>query len=1042
MRAACLGAAVLLSGAAALVYETLWARGLGLVFGSASQAFTVVLVSYMAGLGAGAAVLGPRADRARRPERLYAALEACVGAAALFVPLGLALLGPLYGTIWRAAGSGSAWTTGAQFFGSVVVLGVPTFLMGGTLPAAVAALRGDSGRTTAWLYAFNIAGGVLGALAVTFLLLPRLGHAGTLHVATAVSAAAAIVAAAAPRSSTLSVGEPALSSSLGAPGAPCAALVFSGAGAMLLEVAWHRALVLILGSSLQALTILLATFLFGLAAGSLLARPALRRSTSPPRGLAKVLFGAGLASYAGLFLVPQLPGAFLGLVERTGGWSVGFVAGEFGLCLLVMALPAALLGAALPYAVACIGKRPPGRTVGRLYAWNTVGNVLGAAAAGFLLVPLLGPRNTVLLAVALCLAGALTMLPIWRRVRDAAGWIAGAATFATVLVVSAPSWRSLGVLGGLYKDAHVLLKAYGSSEEVLHAARRQDVLFYRHGAAAAVAVLEKPPVGRRRHLMLAIDGKVDASTGADMSTQILSGHLPFLFVPPRNKFVLVIGHASGITTGSVARHPISRVVSCEIEPAVVEASRLFARYNGDVLADPRVEVIVEDARTYLAYTPEKFDVIISEPSNPWLSGPAKLFTREFLELGRARLAPEGIFCQWIQIYGLKVETLQAFLRTFQDVYPETFGFLTSPGDLILLGSPKPRRIDPRRLSSPEVRGDLARLHLSPLQVLGTFAFGPEECRRIGGNGPRNTDDNALLELRAPEELHLETALRNADHLRRRTLEKYLEGDRIAAAEALLESDRPDLAEPLLAGTEESAEAHYLRARLFLKEDSRLSALDALKEALRLDPAHAGARKLKARLDLEAGRDVVLEETDAEASFLLGLSSLGQAKRTEALSFFQRCVDGDPDVCFPVARFFVSKERFAETLAMLRTRFFRDPENWILREIAESLSWAVPPPDHRRIAELMNRHLLDPVKAFQEGLALYARGDADKALRRFAPLEPLGDPAVSFYEGICLQEIGNGASGKEKLEAFLRDVEGDPNWADAAAYARKVLGCIR
>jgi spermidine synthase len=294
----------------------------------------------------------------------------------------------------------------------------------------------------------------------------------------------------------------------------------------------------------------------------------------------------------------------------------------------------------------------------------------------------------------------------------------------------------------------------------------REILYYRDGPSATVAVERSASF-----VSLLVNGKADASTApADMPTQLMLGHLPLLLhAEPRA--ILVIGLGSGITAGAVARHPVQRLDVVEIEPAVIEASRFFREEHGDVLTDPRVRVVVGDARNFLLTTEARYDVITSEPSNPWIGGIASLFSLEFFELARRHLQPGGIMLQWIHAYGLLSEDLRMVVETFRTVFPAVSIWQVSPGDFLLLGRVDPAPLDlslvkARYQTNRAVRRDLERIGLRGWSgLLGYFVLGPEDTARYARGAAVNTDDQLALEFSAPRALYLDTHAENGRELR-------------------------------------------------------------------------------------------------------------------------------------------------------------------------------------------------------------------------------------------------------------------------------------
>jgi spermidine synthase len=311
---------------------------------------------------------------------------------------------------------------------------------------------------------------------------------------------------------------------------------------------------------------------------------------------------------------------------------------------------------------------------------------------------------------------------------------------------------------GVYVNVIDLPEHAGWDEFVRRTISHNKLVFFQEGLTASVMVAAQPEVN---NLFLAVNGKVEASTSGDMETQLMCAHLPLLLHPaPRD--VLVIGLASGITVGGVAAHPVLSIRVVEIEAAMVPAARHFASVNGDVLDDPRVTIAINDARNELTFSPRRYDVIVSEPSNPWMTVASNLFTEEFFLLARERLQPSGIFCQWVQTYGLATEDLRAIVAAFHRAFPNTMLFETFEGtDLLLLGSDVPLTFPldrmKQRMSELRVFTDLGRVGARrPADIFPLFRLGTAEVARLVAGADRNTDDNARIEFSAPRAMYEDT----------------------------------------------------------------------------------------------------------------------------------------------------------------------------------------------------------------------------------------------------------------------------------------------
>ncbi len=754
------------SGLGSLVLEVVWTRQLRLVFGSTTLAASTILVAYMLGLGLGGLAGGRVAQRIKSGVRAYAWIEIAIAAFALAVPFLLAALPQVAG----------AWLPGlgfwplffARFLMALLVLLLPTILMGATLPILVAALaRRDPriGRLTAVLYGVNTLGAVAGVFATAFILFPLLGlwrsnvFGALLDASVGVLALATLARREDPEAAPLPA-EPAADPAPRRASDPAARrprlllAVYASVGftALVFEVCWTRALALVLGSSIYAFSAMLGAFLAGIALGSLAVRRLVDRLANPGAALALGLCLLGVFSLGVTLALPALPEAFLELLRRTGPLGTRLVLLQVLLCVVVQ-LPATLvLGALFPLLARLVAESPAmaGPAVGRVYFANTLGSAAGAFAAGFVLVPTLGLRDTLALASGVNLAAAgvvlLTAVAATPRIRALAA--APLAAALALLFVPIP-FDSTALTSGAFRGPELVLD-FGIVDLPLDGVPQNEVLYYRDGISSTVSVHRE-----EGGIELRVNGKADASTRGDMSTQVLLGEVPMLFGPPARR-VSVIGYASGVTAGAVARHPVERLDVIEIEPAILEAERFFRHVNGRPLDDPRVHVHLDDGRAHLGAHPGTYDVVISEPSNPWMSGVSNLFTREFFATARAALRPDGRLLQWVQLYAMPPEDLYSILAAVRSEFPYVYGFAhgDEEPDLLLLATLRPlSRADLPRWEdlTPAVRDDLRRVgNFSTTDVWSLLRLAPADIDVLVGQAPLvNRDDNLHIELATP-----------------------------------------------------------------------------------------------------------------------------------------------------------------------------------------------------------------------------------------------------------------------------------------------------
>ncbi|HMF56225.1 MAG TPA: fused MFS/spermidine synthase [Pyrinomonadaceae bacterium] len=787
----------ILSGATGLIYEVLWARMLGLVFGATTFAVSTVLAAFMGGLALGSAWAGRVGPKVKRPLRAYGLLEIGIALYALAVPLLFRAADSVYALVWQRFHPGFFAFSTWRFALSCALLLVPTVLMGATLPVLSAALLRSPVRsetTVARLYTCNLAGAILGTLVAGFVLLPFAGVRTTILVAAvanlAIGATAILVDRSLGRRFEASDDDSSAVEHSEVNGEPrgsnvnggereggknfwflCAAV--SGFVTISVQVAWSRVLTMIIGSSTYAFSIVVALFLLGLATGSYLVS---RKQGS--KNLLKTVLTIELVTAFTLVLsiaiTNQAP-TFLwtiGLQLQINSWS-GLMGLQILVAALIVLIPAGLMGMIMPlvlvWAGRASGEMESVRLVGRSYAVNTLGAIMGAWGAGFLLIPKASVRFTILFAAALCvIVAGVAYRP--KKIEAGLGRaLAAGATLALVvlLFIIAPALNLDDLSKGVYDSfVRVLARSRGSGSDEPNQATGPEthkLLMFYEGPTATVSVREDWGIRS-----LAINGRTNASDRDDMPTQVMLGQLPML-VAPRADNALVVGYGSGVTVGAMLQSEIKSLACVELEPRVIQADEFFNHVNHAPLGDPRLKLIVDDARAYLRVNPARYDIIVSEPSHPWVPGVANLFTREFFELGRSRLNDEGVFAQWLQTYQLSTESIRTVLATFRSVFPHVLVFRVGGAargkDLILIGSNVPLSLAhvSERIVDPLVRAELARVGMDGSGALESWYVCDESQLDAAVAGAAiNTDDNMLVETRAPREAFVPSMKSNAD----------------------------------------------------------------------------------------------------------------------------------------------------------------------------------------------------------------------------------------------------------------------------------------
>ncbi len=843
------------------MYQVAWGKSLGLIFGNTVYATATVLAVFMGGLALGSAILSRWAESRDNAVALYGWIELAVAVTGALSLLGLAGVRSLYVGAHAALANSTAALVGLRFVGAAIVLFLPTFLMGSTLPILVKGVTRSSqelGARVSRLYWVNTLGAVVGTFASGFWLIPTLGLGKTVVVAVTLNILAGVVALAfsrlqaatsaraevtAEESRELSYGERFL------------LLTFSvvGASAIVYEICWTRLLATVVGSSTYAFTLMLGTFLVGIVLGSAL----FEIWVSPGRNItigtyAFTQTATALAALAFLVLFQHMPEMIPGYLKSGEGAFYRLLRVQFAISALSM-LPAALaFGFNFPVVTMLIAGRPGtkghGAAVGRAYAANTLGAIAGAVLAGFWLVPKIGAFRLVAFTATANILLAL-ILAFKQSPRSRASLALQGALFLFVGWVAATGAfynRDVSVFNAvLYWDL------YNEHLTLAEMAATNDVQFVEDGLNATISV-----VRAEDYISIRTNGKVDASN-QDVLTQLMMGHLGGV-LHPAPKRALVIGFGSGMTAAALARHrSIESITVAEIEPAVIHAAPLLESLNKGVLHDPRVKVVLEDARSFLITTPEKYDLIISEPSNPWIAGVATLFTDEYYREARARLNPGGLFIQWVQAYSLFPEDFRMVLGTMSPHFVKVSLWRGESSDYILVGRSDDARptLGAMRAAwnDPAMREDFERLGLrEPEGIIAYHRLDDVDVRAMIGSVQKNTDDHTLLEYNAPRAL-LATSIedKNREQIWKHRLsavprDLQLEDSNtalMAAAEVFLQLDEADEAEKFveaLTSAPDSVRLLLIRGRLAARQNRYSAAKEQLRNALVLDPGSLDA----------------------------------------------------------------------------------------------------------------------------------------------------------------------------------------------------------
>jgi spermidine synthase len=741
-----------LSGFCSLVYEILWTKYLSLSLGTTMIAISLVAATFMGGLAVGSMVIGRYSDRKPNLLAIYAVLEGLIALFALLFPPTLEFAQRFHMHLERSFPTYNGAEHLLHFFFVMLMILPPTFCMGGTFPLMCRIFaRKKCGGQIGRLYALNTAGAMLGAFLSGYILIPTLGLSRTGWMTAAINLIIAGAAFALSCKTPIEVKIPHKAEPIDPPPEPARvrftliAIGLIGLFALTYEILWTRVLLLFLGNTTYAFGLILSAFLLGITIGGALYARLVFPHLDEKRLFVQLTLLMGCSVLVTAPFYDQLANAFLWAHDMAGDNWWGLTALSFVIVVMVMLLPTLLSGALLPAATALLqaGESRTGSGVGMVVLSNTIGAALGSLLAGFILIPLLGTEYSFRLIGILNLLLGLAVYLLYFRRRESVYIVAFLTITGLCFGFSPMRWNQKLMNAGVYCYASTYNR-FGGIEAVTAPERILAVI---EGKDSTVAIKEIDIPTKVRYF--SVNGKTDGGNGGDMSTQILIGQLPLLLHPaPRN--ALVIGLGTGITLGAVAATPLEKIDCVEISAEVVKASRYFEKENRQVLQDPRVTLHIQDGRDLLQMRSQNYDTIISQPSNPWQTGNANLFTREFYQAVVKNLAPRGIFSQWIGLYDITPENLRIATRTLIEVFPHTLTFRIN-GDLIMLASFAPLNLDyqllSRHFAAPPTRELLTPIGLfTPGDLLARhFVLNDGTLRSLSAGAEENTDDRPALE---------------------------------------------------------------------------------------------------------------------------------------------------------------------------------------------------------------------------------------------------------------------------------------------------------
>ncbi len=754
----------MLSNASAFIYEVVWARELSYVFGTSVYAISTVLATFMLGLALGSFFFGKYVDGSRNPLRVFAGLEIGIGIYGIFTIFLFDYLPAPY-LFLRGLLDVSSLFPYALFFLSLTVLLVPTVLIGATFPVVskiYARNFGELGKRVGVAYSLDTLGAAVGAFASGFVLLPALGLSRTILLAAFLNLVVGFVVLFFSEAKEMRpIGKKRRSKGGSLDRVLIFAFFLSGFAALVYEVTWTRLLSWIFGSSVYAFAMMLTAFMLGLAIGSYLVGRLVDKWDDLISAFALIELSIGFYALTLLLIFFRLDELYLKIFFMEGSLEGMF----FLFFLIIFALfliPTTLMGATMPLMIKLYSRDPRriGGDIGAMFSSNTLGGMLGAFIAGFVLVPS-GVESISLFAAGVNMFVAFLMwgyipFPVKKKL------MLGATTSLILAGFLGTAYTVAYDVDIRWVGAYYNPKRFSEISEYRQYKAETEVIFKMDDPHGLVTVTRD-----ESSTALQINGKIDASNTGDIPTQYMLAYAP-LFTHDDPKKILNIGLGGGFTLSAIEDLPVETIDVVEINPAVVEATRMvFSEFNDKALDDSRVNLIIDDARNYLLSSNKKYDVIISEPSNPWLAGESGLFTREFYDLVRAHLYDGGVFAQWVPLYDHRADDFRIFLGTFQSVFPHVQVYSTKLGDAILVGSMERRGFDYSRFKET-LNEDRFKGHLASMKnVIGNpwfpdvdyylsfnFMNDEEVLDYVAGIGEFNTDDKPILEFRTAK-VHLD-----------------------------------------------------------------------------------------------------------------------------------------------------------------------------------------------------------------------------------------------------------------------------------------------
>ncbi|MFQ5559637.1 MAG: fused MFS/spermidine synthase, partial [Nitrospinota bacterium] len=824
------------SGMTGLIYQVLWTKLLTLTFGVTFLAVSTVLTTFFGGLALGSFLGGRWIDKHGIGLKWYGLAELGIGLYALLFLQLLDLNNSVYVEIARMLPMSFSVLSILKFLLAAVLLILPTTLMGTTLPVlskTLAHSRPSFAKDVGGLYTINTIGAVFGALATTFFLIPGIGINATIYLVGGVNIALGLIALILNRSykeDSVNIeynDTPETKIPLPQPDPSFFKYIvwlfaISGYTALVYEVIWTRILGFILTGTIFAFTIVLATFLFGIAAGSFVFSRFLdkiRNLGTLITTLAVVEILIGITSVALLNVFEAMPRFdFYSKIDSTPAWGE-FIYLNFFTCFIALSPPAFLFGATFPLVCKIYNRswRDVGTNIGDIYSVNTVGGILGSFTGGFILIPFVGMQNSVVFMglINIGLGAVLLYRSPFLQKKKRTGYLLLTASASLVLFLSIP--------GNMPKALH---------QSFLH--MKESILYYKEGPTATVMIAKRE--GRdyfTSNKRLWVNGNMaTAAFYEGLQINRFQGVLPMV-LHPDPKDVVVVCFGSGTTFGTLSQFDVHQVDNVEISRSVIGGAHNFKNENRDVLNNPVSNIIIDDGRSYLEVTEKKYDVMTMEPMHPSLAGVVNLYTKRYYELLKSHLKKDGLVSQWIPLYSLSVEDVRMMVKTFQSVFPHVTVWFAAE-DIFMVGSPEKRvQVDydrlVQRISKQNIKSLLREIDLDdPQEFLNTYIMNEEQVRRYTDGAKVLTDNWPVIEYTGPKSLNHNTVSPN--------IAEFVKFKEKITPVLILDGkyDRASLEKAIELNMFTSR--NYMIGKAYLSAQNIPKAIPYLKQALKVNPA--------------------------------------------------------------------------------------------------------------------------------------------------------------------------------------------------------------